>query len=255
MNKLSIALTAALLGITAGACTSQKKANRSQARTELGQAYMTEKNDELAIETLREATKLDKRNPEAWHTLAMAYMRKGAFEESEKAFKKALRRSPDIDASILNNYGYMLIKLGRAEEGIEHLEAAREDLTYRKPAILLNSLGFAYLELEQCDLATARLQEAVTRSPKFCQAWFHLGLANECSGNSGQALDAFDKVIGTCPEQAAGAWLQVCSIEQGRGRYAEAIDACEELLMLPDLPNDLLNDVNARLSEMRVAAQ
>jgi len=253
MNKLSVAVIVALVSV-ASACTSQKKANQSRAHTELGQAYMNEKNDELAIETLRDATEYDKRNPDAWHTLAMAYMRKGAFEESEKAFKKALRHAPSLDAGILNNYGYLLIKLDRTDEAIEKLEAAREDLTYRKPALLLNSLGFAYLETEQCELATARLQEAVTRSPKFCQAWFHLGMAYECNGLPGQALDAFDQVILTCPEQAAGAWLQVCSIEQERGRYTEAIDACEQLLALPDLPNDLLTDVNGRLQEMRAAA-
>ncbi len=247
MNKLIPALLT--LALTGGACISQKRQDRSASRTELGTAYLTENNDELAIQTLREAIEINRRNPEAWHMLAMAYMRKGAYEESERAFKKALRFA-GTDAAILNNYSYLLLKLDRPEEAIGRLEEARGDLLYRKPAITLNSLGYAYILTEQCDEARAVLEEAVTRAPNYCQAWFHLGVANRCLGRPEMALEALDRVILTCPDQAAGSWLQICELEKERGRTAEAIDACRELLAIPDLPLDVSADARRLLAEL-----
>jgi type IV pilus biogenesis/stability protein PilW len=235
--------------ISAGGCITKKKQSRASAKTDLGTAYLAENNDELAIATLREAVDLDRKNYDAWHMLAMAYMRKGAYEESERAFKKASRLKKG-DASILTNYSYLLIKLGRTGEAIEQLELAREDLTYRKPAVVLNSLGYAYYTEGDCDSATARLQEAVFRAPNFCQAWFHLGLAHECGGRVEDAMEAYDRVILTCPDESAGAWYRICTAMDDQGRVGEARDACNELLSLPDLPREIRTDALERLDGM-----
>ena len=122
----------ALIVLLSAGCVTAKRANKSEARATLGHAYFTEGSTELAIETLQEATRLDRKNARAWHYLALSLVKRGAHEEAEHAFKKAIRLSPD-DAAIRLNFAYLLQKLGRNDEAVEQLELARADLTYTSP--------------------------------------------------------------------------------------------------------------------------
>lgn len=179
-------------------CVSAKRANKAEARATLGHAYFTEGSTELAIETLQEATKLDRRNTRAWHYLALSLVKRGAHEEAEEAFERAIRLDPE-DAAIRLNYAYLLQKLDRNAEAIEQLEAARADLTYTQPAKVLNNLGMAYLAEDRVDESVAVLSEAVYRQPNFCAARYNLGLAlseQQQAANSAKVLDELNVV---CP--------------------------------------------------------
>ena len=166
----------ALILLLSGGCVTAKRANKSDARATLGHAYFKEGSTELAIETLVEATRLNRRNARAWHYLALSLVKRGAHGDAEDAFKKAVRLSPE-DAAVRLNYAYLLQKLGRNDEAIVQLEAARADLTYTQPAKVLNNLGMAYLAQERVDESVAVLSEAVYRQPNFCAARYNLGLA------------------------------------------------------------------------------
>ena len=188
----------ALIFLLSSGCVTAKRANQSEARTTLGHAYFTEGSTELAIETLQEATRLDRRNSRAWHYLALSLVKRGAHEEAEDAFKKALRLSPD-DAAIRLNYAYLLQKLGRNADAIEQLEAARADLTYTQPAKVLNNLGMAYLAEERVDESVAVLSEAVYRQPNFCAARYNLGLALSVQEQAATSAKVLDELGVVCP--------------------------------------------------------
>ncbi len=179
------------------ACATPHRQSRAQARSELAAAYMVEGATAACIETAQEATKLDRRNVDAWHTLALCTMKRGANEEAEKAFKRALRLAPD-DAGILLNYAYLLQNLGRTEEAIELLEHARKDLTYREPAKVLNNLGWAYLQMDRDEEAVAVLEEAVHRQPNFCGAVYNLAVAYSEIDEHKLAIKRLDQVQMQC---------------------------------------------------------
>lgn len=209
------ALLVCLLG--SSSCISEKRQLRSQARIDLGAAYLVEGQTELAIATLEEAVKLDRRNIDGWNQLGMAMMKRGEYERSEAAFRRGLRLD-DQDASINVNFAYLLINLERSDEAIERLEAALHDLVFREPAKVLNNLGFAYYTQGRFGSAETRLKEAVIRAPHFCQAWYNLGLVYEALSRPDDAIDAYDHVVMICADDAAGSYFRagVLFLENGR---------------------------------------
>lgn len=168
----------ALALLVLGGCITPKRQEKAAARVQLGNAYLLEGNPQSALTTLEEAVKLDRRNVDAWHQLALTYMALGAHDRSEDAFRRATRLTPE-DAALNLNYAYLLQNLGRNDEAIERLELARQDLTYIQPSKVLNNLGYAYLVEGESARAVVVLREAVTRQPGYCAAWYNLGLAQE----------------------------------------------------------------------------
>ena len=182
------------------ACITAQDVQRSEARKELGQAYLLEDDVEGAIVELRTAVKLNRRSGDAWDSLGLAYMARGAHVESEKAFKKAIKLDDEF-AGYRLNYAYLLQKLGRNAEAIEQLEVARADLTYRQPAKVLNNLGWAYLQEGQSAAAVAVLEEAVMRQSNFCGARYNLGAAYAETDYLRKAVEQFEVVLDVCDDQ------------------------------------------------------
>ncbi len=205
---------------TADARSSRK--GRSEARAELGRAYLQEGSIESAIGTLREAIELDKTNWIAWTFLGLALAEKGKAEEAEKAFKTAIRHE-DERAEPHHNYGLFLFGQGRVDEAILQYEQALEDLTYRKPAYVLNNLGFALIARGDAERAISTLNDAARRAPNLCPVRFNLGLAYRAAEQPKEALDAFGDVIELCGEEAPGAYLQAGSLLIELDRHDDAM--------------------------------
>lgn len=204
-----------VLSVFAG-CVSAQKQDQAASRALLGQAYLRESNPAGAVLILEEAVQLDRYNFEAWQNLALAYMSQGVFEDSERAFKKALQLAPGR-AEINNNYGLLLLKLDRREESIASFEAAIADITYRSPALAMSNLGYVFYLDGRNDEALAHLTEALRRAPGLCQAQFNRGLVYRASGEADLALADFQQTIDTCGDTASGAYLQAAEVmlEQG----------------------------------------
>jgi type IV pilus assembly protein PilF len=207
---LVLALTAGLVGAKAS------KKDRSQARAELGRAYLSEGSLESAVRTLREATELDRTNWVAWNFLGLALAEKGKAEEAEDAFRRAVRFAPERAESHLN-YGLFLFSQDRVDEAIAQYELALEDLAYRKPSFVLNNLGFALMSKGEWGRAQQVLQEAVIRAPNLCQARFNLGLAQQGGGEVKKAISTFEDVLEVCGDEATGAYLQLGILHLGQG--------------------------------------
>lgn len=202
--------------LAASGCVTLQRQEAAQARAELGAAYLREGNAAAALEVLREAVEKDPRNWEAWQRLGLAYWAQGDLEQSEKAFVRSVKLVPE-SAEVNNNYGLMLMAQGRNQEAIERFRAARKDLIYRKPALVLNNLGHAlYLE-GQYDEALAVLGQAIERSPELCNAHFHRALVYEAMGRLDGALSSFEKVVELCGDTAPGAYFHAGKLLIARG--------------------------------------
>ena len=188
-------------------CINQERQKQATSRVSLGTAYMVEGNSPGAVKILREATKLDRRNWNAWNKLALATMSLGAFEEAEDAFLRAIDLVPE-NAEVRNNYGTMLMYQQRNEEAIEQFEVALDDLTYRKPALVMSNLGSAYSATGNHEQAVYWLNQAITRAPNLCQARFNRGIAQQAMEQVPEALEDFETVIQLCGDEALGAYFR-----------------------------------------------
>lgn len=199
-----------------GGCISEKRMARASARAELGVAYFREGSEEAAIVALKEAHELDPRNWRALSALGVVYVAKGKNDLAEEAFRDALRINPG-EAEILLNYGAFLVRNGRPEEAIGHLERALEDLDYRSPAMILSNLSYALLQVDRVPEAVARAREAVHRVPNLCEGHYHLGLALEAAGDPGGALAAWSEQERVCPTESSGARLAAACLRAKQG--------------------------------------
>lgn len=212
-------------------CVGHKRQVRAAAHMELGAAYLEEHNPEDAIAELRQAVKEDPRSWGAWEKLGLAYMSRGATKEADDAFRHALRHAPD-NAEVLNNYGLLLLGQNRVDEAIATLEHAREDLTYRKPALVLNNLGYAYLLAGNYDMAGKRLDEAIQRMPDLCPAHFHRGLVYKAQGQLDRAMTELDRVIERCGDEAPGAYYHAAEVLLAQGNRVAAETYLQNVLRL-----------------------
>jgi type IV pilus biogenesis/stability protein PilW len=210
------------------------RAERSLARGELGRAYLSEGSIESAIGALREAVELDRSNWAAWTFLGLALGEKGQVDEAEKAFSKAIKLAGDRAEPHLN-YGLFLFSQGRAAEAISEYEAALQDLTYRKPALVLNNMGFALMSQGDHERAISVLREATTRAPNLCMAQFNLGLALQAAERVPDAIKKFEDVVHVCGEEAPGAYLQLARLQADLGQSDVALDYLDRLeSLVPD---------------------
>lgn len=189
-------------------CVTADRVQKSEARTNLGTAYLKEGNTPGAVQALRQAAALNPQNATAWERLALAYMASGAHDESEDAFLRAIKLDTSMEPSRVNyNYGLLLLKVQRHDEALEQFDITLADLTYRMPAKALNSKGFTLFTMGRHDEAIDTLSEAIRKVPKMCPARFHRGLAHHAKSEHSRALEDFETVIQTCGDEAPGAYF------------------------------------------------
>lgn len=205
-----------LAAILLPACATTDQRAQAQARTDLGTAYLREGNAPAALEVLSEAVRKDPRNWEAWERLGLAYWAQGDLEQSERAFVKSVKLVPE-KAEVNNNFGLLLMSQGRNAEAIERFQAARKDLQYRRPALVLNNLGHALYQEGRYEEALQVLDQAIQRSPQLCNAHFHRALVFEGLGRLDGALSSFEQAIALCGETAPGAYYHAGLLLAGRG--------------------------------------
>jgi type IV pilus biogenesis/stability protein PilW len=216
------------LALFAG-CVSPNRIARSSAKVDLGAAYYREGDTEGAIQTLRDAAKLD---PGAWrpqNALAVAYIAKGQLDLADEAFRRARRISPD-EAEVLNNHGTLLIKTGRTDEAIAALQLALQDLDYRTPAMIHSNLAYALVQAGRADEALPYAREATRRAPTMCEGWFHLGLVQEARKDALAALEAYRQVSEICPASSLGARLRTGCLQVEAGFSDDGYAALEDVI-------------------------
>lgn len=221
------AIRLALVGVLVlTGCVSPQRIARSAAKLELGVAYYREGNVEGSIAELREATKLDPRAWRPWNTLGVVYIAKDQRELAEDAFRQALRIAPE-EGEILNNYGTLLVDLGRNDEAVVFFEKALADLDYRNTAMVQSNLSFALLRAGRSDDALRHAREATRRAPNLCRGWYNLGLIQEQRMDALSALDAYAEAREQCPDDSTAATLRTGCIQVETGLVDEGVPLLE----------------------------
>lgn len=160
-----------------------------------------------AEQLLRQATKVDPHNREAWQLLIMVLMRQNKwdeaknlvakiqdekvkaevllaladiaylrhdFKEAEEIYKQVLKLDPN-NATALNNYGYMLAELGERLDEAEAMIRKALKIRPNEPAFW-DSLGWVYFQRGEYKKALKWVEKAVKAQPHDAELRYHLGM-------------------------------------------------------------------------------
>jgi tetratricopeptide (TPR) repeat protein len=192
----------------------------------LGNAYLTNDNNDMAMEHYQTALTLDKDSPDAHYNLGLAYQSKGLIDRAIKHYRITLRHVPAyseahnnlanayrtkglIDRAIKhyllalklnpgiveahNNLGNVYFSRGFIDGAIQHYQAALKLDPYR-PTIYLN-LGNAYRSKGLSSKAIEKYKYAIKLRKDWAQPYFQLGNTYLENGYREKARDEFEKVL------------------------------------------------------------
>ena len=146
-----------------------------------------------AEETARRLRAAAPDDPRGMYVLAQVLEARGDHTGAEKALRELLDRDPK-DATALNYLGYMLAERGeRLDEAVALVQRALE----RDPGnpSFLDSLGWAYFQKGQLELADAPLTEAASRMPNNSVILDHLGDLRFRQGQFADAVGAWERAL------------------------------------------------------------
>ncbi|MCX7642484.1 MAG: tetratricopeptide repeat protein [Armatimonadetes bacterium] len=209
-----------------------------------------------AEQLLRQATKVDPHNREAWQLLTtvlvrqnrwdeakelvsgipdrkvkaeallvladIAYLRRD-WKEAEAIYKQVLELDPN-NATALNNYGYMLAELGEKLDEAEAMIRKALKIRPNEPAFW-DSLGWVYYQRGKYKEALRWVEKAVKAAPNDAELRYHLGMIFWKLGEREKALRELREAVKIDPghPQANEALEQLEQEEKEREMKGETI--------------------------------
>lgn len=151
-----------------------------------------------AEESLFAALKVFPEHEDLTFTLGTTYEKTGRSDLAEEVFEKIINKNPDHDKA-LNYLGYMLAEKGiRLIEAIDYIKRALEiDSTNGS---YLDSLGWAYYQLDKLNDAKKYLELAAKKEPRSAEIRNHLGDLYYRLGELSEAIKHWQDALGLKPE-------------------------------------------------------
>lgn len=173
-----IALAMALLAL--GACVSSGGGlpeghphEAAQLNAQMGLQYMEQGSDELAMEKLERALKLDPNSADANHYMALLDVKLGKNKEAEEHYRRALSGRPN-DPNMLNNYGLFLCRQKRLDEAQDKFLAAAKQPFYRTPEVAYTNAGVCAMEVPDFQKAEEYFRAALRQNPTMPDALYEM---------------------------------------------------------------------------------
>jgi len=160
---------------------------------------------------------------------------KGNYDAAAKDFQQAIGLSPNSPYT-QDSYEYLaqsLLNLNQPDEAIKaYQQAIKQDPTNDT---YLENLGDIYFSLGQYDDAAAEYSQAVRINPTSTTEWYSLGQAYEQTGNYAGAEQAFNKIRGQSPEEAAFGLGQTYHL---MGDYDDAVSELQSAIAIDPTQED-----------------
>jgi len=170
--------------------------------------------------------------------LARACCGEGNFTRAAAICEAVLASSPN-HAEALTLLGISQLSLGRADQGIAHLQSAVDAEPENK--VLWLNLGAGLCKAGQAREATRCLLQAIQRFGESDQLLYNLASAQQATGEIDSAIGSYRRCI-ELNRSIAEAHNNVATLLVQRGQIEEAIDSLREALRLkPDYVRALTN--------------
>ena len=203
-------------------------------------------NNEIAINLIEKAIKINPTSPDFYNTCGEAYRMLYKFDLAISHFEQAIAIKPDF-AEAYNNLGNALNGLGRTEDAITSFEKA---ITIKPDfAEAYNNLGNALNGLGHTEDAIASFEKAITIKPDYIFSYNNLGIILYCLGRTSEAIASFEKGIAIEPDFVA-AHNNLGNVLKEIGKQEEAIKHYERAITInPDF-SEAYNNLGFALQEL-----
>jgi Flp pilus assembly protein TadD len=202
-RKIALGITAAMVLTAMGICTYRQVSywnnsftlfshaievtqNNYIAHNDLGVAYLSLGRYQDALESCKQAIRIEPDYADAHNNLGNVYLSLGRWQYAIEAYKQAIKIKPDY-ADAHNNLGNAYLSLGRYQDA---LEAYKQAIKIKPDfAGAHYNLGVAYLSLGRYQDAIEAYKQAIKIEPYYADAHNNLGNAYLMTGDKGSALE------------------------------------------------------------------
>jgi type IV pilus assembly protein PilF len=153
----------------ASGCASAKTKDEAALHARIGTALLQQGRYPDALRELSVAEKLDPKSATTENNLGLVYFMREKYQLAADHIELALAIQPTYSEA-RNNYGRILIELGRYTDAISQLHKVINDLTYSDPAKALVNLGLAYFRKGDYAQAKATFAKALESNRENCLA-------------------------------------------------------------------------------------
>jgi protein O-GlcNAc transferase len=199
----------------------RKKPNHLLAKRFLGLALLALNQPKEAMVQMKAVLAYGPNDAVSHFNLAQCYLALNDFPQTEVHLRAAMRLDPELLVA-KNNFGNLLIDLGRVDEAIECFT----QLTLQAPDYFLGHLNLAnaYVKKERFDIAKEHAEKSLNLSPENVQALLTSAciLTNDANAESDQlAVKHIEHAISLNPHNAL-AYATLASLFFKRGDYLKA---------------------------------
>lgn len=181
----------------------QKNPRDSAARLYLGQAYLKNKQYDLAVKELKEFLKIEKKNQLGYYMLGLAYKLKGkdTYSLAEKQFQEVVKLAEGKEfAKINTNLKSSYYFLGEIAFNRKQYKKALDN--FKKSAGIGTNdadtyryIGRSYFELKDYKNSEKYLNLAVKFVPNYGEVYYDLGQLFQAQGNKSKAKQNYSKAL------------------------------------------------------------
>lgn len=191
-----------------GAPVAADPLERAKVHTDLGTAYLGDRQYEIALSEAKIAIESHDGFAPAYNLKGLVHMALGQNQEAETAFRQALALAPD-NPEINNSYGWFLCQTGRIKESYAHFNKALRNPLFKTPASALNNMGVCAL-LDKDDVtAESYLFRAIKLDPQNLRAYYLLADIDYRRGRYQDAREWLRKLHEKIEPTAETVWLSL----------------------------------------------
>jgi tetratricopeptide (TPR) repeat protein len=199
----------------------------AESQFNAGRTHLLEGRPQQALESFKEAIKLDSKNPYFYKGLGQAYLQLRRFPDAVDAFRRALVINPYY-VDVRNDLGSALVLAGRREEGRKELMAAYNDAMNPTPELTARNIGQAYFDEKHYSEALNWFQTAVERNRQYADGHVRIADTLMAMNRLNDALTHLETTAKAMPEDSA-IGLALGETYYRAGRFAEARTRLEKV--------------------------
>lgn len=203
-----------LMALALGACSNaavrqeeEQLIKSSQLNTELGLAYLRERDLERALIKLTKALEQDPSNAKAHAAIAVTYENLVRPDKAENHYARAVELDP-MDSYARNAYAVFLCRKGEVDTALKHFDAAVDNPLYPQPEVALANAGQCARSKDSV-LAERYLRTALRRNAQFAPALFQMARISFENSNALSARGYLQRYLAVAKHTPQTLWLGI----------------------------------------------